>query len=233
MKKMASLLAGAMLMLAAGGASAYTINYNFATPLPQNGGYSSPYAGVQVETFDSTSLLWNWSGDYTIRTGSASGLAAAPAYMNPLSTADATRYIAVPLVASTGTATATETTAVLGDTFNYFGLWWGSIDGVNGGLGINNVLNFYRDGNLVETVTGDQVIAHLVAAGSWTSADNNRYVNLLGLPDFDSFSVSSVGRAFEADNIAVGVVPVPEPSSVLLLGVGFACLAFWRMKKTV
>ncbi|UPU37790.1 PEP-CTERM sorting domain-containing protein [Geomonas paludis] len=233
MKKMASLVAGSMLMLAAGGAGAYTINYDHAIPLPQNGGDSSPYAGVQVETFDSAPFLWNWSGDYLIRTGSASGLAAAPAYMNPLSTADATPYIAVPFRESNGTATATQTTAVLGDTFNYFGLWWGSIDGVNGGLGINNKLSFYKDGNLVETVTGDQVIAPLVAAGSWTSDDNNRYVNLLGLPDFDSFSLTSVGRAFEADNIAVGVVPVPEPTTVLLLGVGFAGLAFWRRKKTV
>lgn len=229
MKKLTALLAGSMLLLAAGGASAYTINYNFATPLPVNGGYSSPYSGVQVETFDSAPL-WNWSGDYTIRTGSASGVAAAPAYMNPLSTADATRYIAVPYRYSTGTATATQTVAMLGDTFNYFGLWWGSIDGVNGGLGINNVLQFYNAGHLVETVTGAQVIDPLRASGSWTSSDNNRYVNLLDLPEFDSFSLTSYGRAFEADNIAVGVVP--EPSTILLLGGGLAGLAFWRRRKT-
>lgn len=230
MKKLTALLAGAMLMLASGGASAYTINYNFATPLPVNGGYSSPYAGVQVETFDSAPLLWNWSGDYTIRTGSASGVAAAPAFMNPLPTADATRYIAVPYQASTGTATATQSLAVLGDTFNYFGLWWGSIDGVGGGLGINNVLSFYNAGTLVERVTGDQVIQPLKASGSWTNSDNNRYVNLLELPEFDSFALTSYGRAFEADNIAVGVVP--EPSTILLLGGGLAGLAFWRRRKT-
>jgi hypothetical protein len=228
MKKITALLAGSVLMLAAGGASAYTINYNFATPLPVNGGYSSPYSGVQVETFDSP-LLWNWTGSYSIRTGSTSGVAAAPAFMNPLSTADATKYIAVPFPNATGTATATQTLAVLGDTFNYFGLWWGSIDGVGGGLGINNVLSFYKDGNLVQTVTGDEVIQPLIASGSWTSSDNNRYVNILGLPEFDAFALTSIGRAFEADNIAVGTVP--EPSTILLLGAGLGGLALCRRKK--
>jgi len=229
-KQMVALLAGAMLMMAAGSASAYTIDYSFKTPLPQAGGYSSPVAGVAVETFDTSSLLWTWTGDYAIKTGSNS-FGAAPAYMNPLSTADKTKYIAVPDSTSntTGTATATQTTAILGGEFNYFGLWWGSIDGLNGGLGINNVLSFYNNNVLVETVTGAQVIDPLKAAGSWTSTDNNRYVNLYNLDTFDSFSLTSYGRAFEADNIAVGAVP--EPGTMMLLGLGMLGMAVYGKRR--
>lgn len=229
-KSISALLAGAMLILSTGIASAYVITYDYKIPLPSAGGYNTPYAGVpgfQVETFDSP-LLWGWSGDYAIKTGS-NQYGAAPAYMNPLSISDATKYIAVPDGSSntTGSAGALISTT---DSFNYFGLWWGSIDGISGNLGINNVLEFFNNGVLVETVTGAEVIDPLQANGSWTSGNNNRYVNLLFLPEFDSFELTSYGRAFEADNIAVGNV-VPEPGTMLLFGIGMLAMAVYGKRR--
>ena len=224
MKKMVVLLAGAMLMMAfsSGVVSAYSINYDYKTPLPQEGGYNSPYTGVQVETFDS-SPLWDWSGSGTIRTGSTVNQSAAPTYTDPLSIADVTKYVSVPVNGSTGTYTAASTTALQGDDFNYFGLWWGSIDTYNS-------VTFYNDGVAGLTITGRDAIAPLIAGGSWTSNTNNRYVNFLYLPEFDSFALTSNGIAFEADNIAVGNV-VPEPGTMVLLGFGLLGLAVYGKRR--
>jgi hypothetical protein len=224
MKMMAAILAGALLIMAAGSVSAYTINSDYAKPLPVNYGFSSPYAGVQVETFDSA-LLWNWGGSYTIRSGSTGGVAAAPTFFG---TEDPSKYLVVPKEGlRNGTATAE-----LNGTYNYFGLWWGSIDAVNVN-GISNTINFYKNGsvNPVASISGSDVYAQ--ANGSWTANDTNRYVNILGLPEFDSFTLTSVGRAFEVDNIAVGNTPVPEPSTFFLLGAGLGGFALLRrrMKK--
>ncbi|MBP1727780.1 MAG: hypothetical protein H6Q56_153 [Deltaproteobacteria bacterium] len=227
MKKMVALLSGALLMLTAGVASAYTINYTYNPIVPTDGGFSTPYAGMQVETFDTAPLLWTWTGSYQIKTGSSSN-GAAPAYLgNP----DLTKYIAVPYVPGnsfpSGSVLATANT-VVGGPFNYLGLWWGSIDGVQGGNNIWNEIRFYLGANLVETVTGDQVTNP--ADGSWIAGTTNQYVNLLNLPLFDSFELYSHHYAFEADNIAVGNV-VPEPGTILLLGAGLFGLGIFSRRR--
>jgi len=52
----------------------------------------------------------------------------------------------------------------------------------------------------------------------------NLYVNFYNLPEFDAVRFLSSGWAFEFDNLAVGLTPVPVPGAVLLgvLGLSIA-----------
>ncbi len=209
------------------GATAYTINYsNTGT----GGQYTTPYlagpgvANLTVETFDPQTqpLNWTWDGNYSVVTGSQSGLYAAPA--GGLSVSDPSRYVTTPkqLGASPGNYV---TVTNLGGTYNYFGLWWGSVDGYN-------TLTFYKNGQLVQSFTGNEAINPSHANGDQTASSTNLYINFLNLPEFDSFRLASTNYAFEADNIAVGnVAPVPEPGTVLLLGLGLFGLAIYGKRR--
>ncbi|MCW8859666.1 MAG: PEP-CTERM sorting domain-containing protein [Deltaproteobacteria bacterium] len=210
--KIASIITIFIFVGMCGFASAYTIGFDYAL---DGNNYTSNYAGAIVETFES-SPIWVWSGDYAIVTGSVGGRYAAPFGE---SSADATSYVTVPSDLSSGYADVS-----LGATYNYFGLWWGSVDDYN-------TLSFYKDGGEVASFGGYSVAPP--ADGDQGSDVTNLYVNFYDLPDFDSFRMTSTSYAFEADNIAVGTAPVPEPSTLLLLGSGLLGLGWygWKRKK--
>lgn len=201
-----------------GSVSAVNISYEYS--LSADGTLTTPYNWAVVETFDHT-LLWSWGGSGQIVQGALSGKYAAPYNSSIMPVADQTWYVTVPDPdgGNTGSYTATG----LGGNYNYFGIFWGSVD-------TYNTLSFYKGGSLVASYTGTDITTPNAANGNQSAPSTNLYVNFFNLPEFDSFMMSSSQFAFEADNIAVGVNPVPEPATMLLLASGLVGLAGLRRK---
>jgi hypothetical protein len=114
----------------------------------------------------------------------------------------------------------------LDGAFDYFGLYWGSIDAYNS-------ISFYLNETLVHTFNGDD-LEPLIANGDQTSWNSNRYVNFhFNDGDmFDTVVLTSPGFAFESDNHAFARVSVPEPGTLALLTVGLAGLLVRRRRAT-
>lgn len=239
-KKLLAGLACGLVMGVAGVAGATTIVYSYSPTGLDGASLTSPYAltlaDFHLETFDkittpeivpsSSAQLtgadqtgWSWSsvnGGGSVVNGYFPGLSA-----NPDQT-DLTNYLSVPN--PFGGSTEGSVSVSLGQEYSYFGIYWGSIDTYND-------ITFYLNGVKVAAWAGgarngwaDSYLTGSVDAnGNQTDPPSNVYVNFLDLPQFDSFTLHSAGRAFEVDNIAVGN-PVPEPATMLLMGTGLAGL---------
>lgn len=206
MKK--SIMLCALLLLALSGvASATTITYTHA--VDSNGGLTTPYSGVRLETFDNP-LIFTWAGNGEVVNGSILNHNKAP--NNPV-IPDTTNYMSVPINLY-GHPTETIVANIHGFS-TYLGLWWGSVD-------TYNTLSFFNGTTKVAEFTGAEV--KMPANGTIST-----YVNFLDLPAFDSFAMTSTHYAFEADNIAVSAVP--EPGTMMLLGAGFLGLAIYGKRR--
>lgn len=179
-------------------------------------GYHSSVPGVTTVDFDGAYPTgWSLSGDRAVVNGSLAGYYAAPPNSGPnTNTSD---YLTVPSGQSSGTAEI-----ALGGYYNYYGLYWGSIDGYN-------TLSFWDGGTQVFSFSGSDAAA-LVPTAPNGEQSLAAYFNFFGLPQFNTVRLSSTSYAFETDNHAYG--NVPTPGSLALLGLGGIAISVVRRVKS-
>ncbi len=201
------------------------LTIDFLHTVSTDGTLTSSFAGAIVETFDNPT--WAWTGSGKVVSDSLSGKYAAPynsLYMTKGK--DSTNYMSVPDPA--GASTGSYETS-FNETYTYFGLFWGSIDGYNS-------LSFYNGDDLVDTFKGTDITdpgKFGVNYGNQSAPSTNLYVNFYDLDAFDTIVMTSSSFAFEADNLAVGnpLIPNPEPATMFLFGLGLLGLARVGRKK--
>ena len=146
------------------------------------------------------------------RTGNAPGQYAAPA-------GDSTVYLTV------GPTDGSPITITLGTAANYFGFYAGSLD-------LFNMVQFFLGGVLIDSFTGTQINA-VAFPGTAANGSNAEYIDYFPTGLYDRIVYSSSSNAFETDNHAFGIATpgrLPEPSPVLLMGLGAIALLLRRRR---
>ena len=174
-------------------ASATTINYSsLDTSLNKESIYTY-FDDFQMETFNSVTPVMTppttgldqasceWTGVGIVVNGTEAGHYSAPYATDGR---DITNYLSVPDpndLDSKGTITADLSST--GITYDYFGLWWGSVD-------LYNYIDFYNNGALTQSFSGVDILDGNVDYGNQVGSDSNIYVNFMDLTAFDSFELT-------------------------------------------
>jgi hypothetical protein len=179
--------------------------------------YTTQVAGATTVNWNdySCGAYTSCTGDGRLVTGSVSGR-----YASPYGISDT--YLTVPYNYSAGAVSLTTP-----GSYNYFGLYWGSLD-------LYNSIHFYDGGSLIGSYSGADIFS-LMANGGQSSWASNRYVNFLFTEGdlFDRIVLVSTNWAFESDNHAFGNVTtsVPEPGTVAMFGLGLIGLGMMARRR--
>jgi hypothetical protein len=209
---------GLVLVLCGAGYASAAPTYEYA--VDADGVLTTAHNFAIVDNFTTHPSGWTWTGG-AIVTGSSSGQYAAPFNSAAMSAADTTPYGTVPAPGTIHSGSAVVDFG--GSKYNYFGLFWGSID-------TYNTLEFLNNGSVVAQYTGSDVTSP--ANGDQQAPSTNEYVNFWGLPMFDSVRFSSTEFAFEIDNVAVGNT-IPAPGAILLGSIGAGLVGWLRRRRTL
>lgn len=145
-------------------------------------------------------------GLVTIATGSTTNVRMAPAN-------DTSCYTSIaPSMQGGPAGTITVTGAAIGSAINYFGFYWGSIDGYNS-ISFRDANNapvyLYGFGSsLGSTVTGSR-LASVLGLGALTYPAPSAYVNFEFNAPVTTIIFSSLIAAFEFDNVAFQTTALP------------------------
>jgi hypothetical protein len=109
-------------------------------------------------------------------------------------------------------------------------IYWGSIDGNQGG---NNNLNTFAITVDNYTLTGADLVAMgATGTGDQTSPAGNELITITGLAPFTTATFSSTNNAFEfALATPVGIPGTPEPSTWAMMMLGFAGLGYAAFRR--
>jgi PEP-CTERM motif len=216
MRKTLMMTTGLAWLALTAAASAATVTL---TPGPQNPTY---FVGQSVgaNTFSVGADQWTLvSGSAGIATGTTPSVSAAPLGMtNP--------YMSV--------QGGSEEQVVFGTAQTSLSIYWGSIDGNQGGNSNLNSLAITVDGF---TLTGADLVAlnqGATGTGDQFSLAGNQLVTITGLAAFTTATFSSTRNAFEFSLVTPGVGThgtVPEPSTWAMMMLGFAGLGYAAFRR--
>jgi len=118
---------------------------------------------------------------------------------------------------------------------SYLGMYYGSIDTYNNIAFYNGNQLLQGTGLLADGVLSGQEILTAMSgtSGNQLADGSNVYINLGFDPSesFTAFEFRTTGIAFEVDNIVSGFAPVPEPSTMMLLGLGLFGMAVYGKRR--
>ena len=197
------------------------MTFNYESVAGDLNSLTSPYGfflNFEVDNFStSRPAAWTYIGNSQIYTGDGyiggTKVAAAP-YNSVTLSDDLGAYLSVPLDITEATSPQSVAVDFGGSSYDYLGLMWGSMDSYNR-------IDFYEGTELVGFITGSDVTRN-GASGGQEEWENNAYVNIFTGFTFDNIVIESESYAFELDNLAVAVVPVPAAVLLGMLGLGVA-----------
>jgi hypothetical protein len=212
--KIAGLLTGVIVsagLLISASANASIVVTEGGITVAGQGQFSS--LGTTTYNFDTTFATFNPAANAQLVIGSSSGLYAAPF-------GDNSQYTTIGTNPSPGSASL----VLPAGSFNYLGLYWGSIDLYNsititdsGGTTVIDAATF----PILNPATGNQGLG------------GSAYVNIVDTNTITGVTFTSDQRAFEFDNVTIASVPEASTWAMMLLGfLGLGFMAYRRKESS-